>query len=613
MLSELGTLCLAMVVGFSCAQWISAFWGEVTVKPRLQALAANCARMQFVFTTGAFATLITAYGLSDFSLLNVYMNSHTQMPLLYKLAGAWGNHEGSLLLWVWVLSFVAALMTYGKSVDGYALGVQGILITIFTIFLWASSNPFVAIPLPPLEGQSLNPLLQDRGLAIHPPFLYGGYVGYSAVFSLAIAAILRGKIDASLMRLWSLLAWSSLTLGIALGSWWAYYELGWGGYWFWDPVENASLMPWLCGAALIHVIRVVEVKGQLKLWALTLALLTFAFSLLGTFLVRSGLISSVHAFANDPERGLIILSILTVIISISFVLLSLRAYRFAGQLPLEYRSREGLMMLNSLLLISGLVTVTWGTLYPLILEGLTGTTVSVGAPYFNQTFVPLMLPLLILAPLGVELAWSGWNVRECARRLAPSLTITCGFMVLVLYLSHPSSFLMWGGLGLGAWLVATSLHYIWRHRTSNMGMSVAHMGVGIFVLGIAGVSLWGDEVSGTLKRGDNLTLQGQTYHLRDVVQGDGPNYRYERAFLEVGGETLTPEKRLYLPQETLLSETAIATNGIINVYAILGAYQGDERWAFKLLYHPLVPWIWWGWALMSLGAVISLWKNRRRQ
>ncbi len=623
MLSEVGYFSLAMALGFAVFQFISPLWGGLRQDNRWHKLAIISARLQFFFVSAAFITLITAYVTCDFSLLNVFMNCHTHMPLLYRFAGAWGNHEGSMLLWVWILSLMGFAMTFLKSnpslVRG-AISIQGLMCVIFIAFLWWGADPFLTLPFTPHEGQSLNPLLQDRGLAIHPPMLYLGYVGFSAVFSFAIAGLWLKKLDkdwAVAVRPWALFSWACLTLGIALGSWWAYYELGWGGWWFWDPVENASLMPWLAGTALIHTLRVMEMKGQLRGWSVLLALLTFAFSLLGTFLVRSGLISSVHAFATDPHRGIIILAIIAFLVGGGFLLYALRLPRNSNSTPLQFMSREGAITINSLLLFAGLLTVTWGTLYPLMLEAISSKTVSVGAPYFNATVVPMLFPVLLLIPLGMELTWGQSSFKRALEKALHTFTPTMAIGVIILYFIDPQPVVSIIAASLALWLVVSSLYYgIRQGFMAQLPMILGHIGLGVTILGIAISTAWQQESNVTLTLGETTELQGYTFRLDDITQGNGPNYLYEKAQIAVLKNDqqvtlLMPEKRLYLPQESMQTETAIYTNGLINLYGVLGSHLGHKAWAIRLHYHPMVSWIWWGAALMALAAFLALRRRMR--
>ncbi|MDZ4322515.1 MAG: cytochrome c-type biogenesis CcmF C-terminal domain-containing protein [Alphaproteobacteria bacterium] len=640
MIGEIGNLFLALALGFLAVQVGASFWGVQRENSRYLILGKAAAYMQGILILTAFITLMLAFLFCDFSLLTVVLNDHTQLPWYYRLGASWGNHEGSLLLFVLILSLVAvalSLFLKDPSFRARTLTFQGLLIFCFLVFLLMTSNPFTLLPFPLPEGQSLNPLLQDKSLMIHPPFLYLGYVGFSAPFSLALAALWgksEGEAWATLTRPWALFAWAALTIGITLGSWWAYYELGWGGWWFWDPVENASLMPWLAGTALLHVLR----TNAFYRWSLLLSLLTFGFSLLGTFLVRSGLIASVHSFAQDPERGLFILSLIGGIMGFSLFLWVWRSPRFkhikkeidAPRLdrgvqedsrwiprssrgtskqtitPVNLFSRKGLLFLNSLLLFVGLITLCFGTLYPLLSEGLWNETVAVGAPYFNQTLLPLLLPALLLIPVGALLREENTSLFQL---LILPLTAGLGAIVFLLYIYYPLSLGTILGCGLAIWVLTGSLEAFFKGRL-RLGPTLAHVGVALSLLGISvGSGLRVDEAK-ILGLNESLTIGSKTLTLQDVTEGKTPTYLYEKATLVSGENILTPEKRLYQPQNSLLSETAILTNGFSDLYVILGPYQGEKRWLFRASLIPLAPWIWIGGFLMAVGALISLLRRK---
>lgn len=607
MLGELGNLFIALAIGFAVVQVGASFWGVQTRSARYLILGKTAAFMQGLFVAAAFLTLMIAFFICDFSLLSVALHDHTQLPWYYRLAASWGHHEGSLLFFVVVLSGLAvALAAFLKNdyVRARTLTFHGLLILCFLLFLWLTSNPFTLLPFSLPEGQSLNPILQDKSLLIHPPFLYLGYVGFSAPFSLALAALwgrMEGEEWVRLTRPWVLFAWSFLTLGITLGSWWAYYELGWGGWWFWDPVENASLMPWLAGTALLHVLR----TQSFYRWGLLLSLLTFGFSLLGTFLVRSGLIASVHSFAQDPERGMFFLYLLGGIMGLSLFLWTWRSPNFKST-PLKPFSRKGLLLLNSLLLMAALISLCFGTLYPLLSEGIWGEKVAVGAPYFNQTLVPLLVPSFLLIPLAALLE----DTPSFFRLLILPLTASLGALVFSLYIY--STLPLWNllGIALAIWVLVGSIEACAQKRL-KFGPTLAHMGVAISLLGISvGSGLRQDETQ-ILQPKESLTVGSQTLTLKEVVQGKESNYLYERATLVSDGNILTPEKRLYQPQNSLLSETAISTNGFSDLYIILGPYQGENSWLIRASIIPLAPWIWIGGLLMAAGAFVSLLSRKR--
>jgi cytochrome c-type biogenesis protein CcmF len=607
MLSELGNFFLYMALGFAGVQILASFWGVIKNNNKFQILGRSSAFLQGGFLSATFLTLILAFFVCDFSILTVALHDHTQLPWYYRMAATWGNHEGSLLLFVLILSgmgvALAALLP-NSSMRAPTLTIQGLLTLLFLLFLLITSNPFVALPFSLPEGKSLNPLLQDQGLLVHPPLLYLGYVGFSAPFSLAMAALWKGEEAetwAALVRPWVLFAWSTLTIGITLGSWWAYYELGWGGWWFWDPVENASLMPWLAATALLHTLR----SGGLYRWSLFLSLLTFGLSLLGTFLVRSGLITSVHSFAQDPTRGLFILSLLGGIMGMGLFMWTWKAPRLQSP-QLELFSRQGLLLLNSLLLCVGLATVLLGTLYPLISDGLWGEKVAVGAPYFERTFIPLMIPLFLLIPFGALL-------RDKDESLFPllltPLTAALGGAVFVFYLFNSPS--LWAVIGIvtALWVFVGTVIAFLKKRLS-LGPTLAHIGVAITLLGVSVAGGFRMDETRILGLQEHLEVGGTKLTLRDVQYGKGSTYTYERATLNYSGGILTPEKRLYQPQDSLLSETAIQSNGLRDLYVILGPYEGENRWLIRASIIPLAPWIWIGGIFMALGATFSLMKRK---
>ncbi len=614
MFSELGHFFLAFALGFGSVQVIASFLGSLvhaSVKAsrrKWQTLGRVAAYLQGGCMGLAYLTLIGAFYFCDFSLLTVVLHDHTQLPWYYRCAATWGNHEGSLLLFVCILSGVSVVFAafLQGPIRARALVFQGLLLVLFLAFLLMTSNPFVALPFALAEGQSLNPLLQDKGLLIHPPLLYLGYVGFSAPFSLALAALWGGESQkewTNFVRPWVLLAWGFLTAGITLGSWWAYYELGWGGWWFWDPVENVSLMPWLAGTALLHTL----LTAKLYRFSLFFSLLTFVLSLFGTFLVRSGLITSVHSFAQSPGRGLFILSLIGMIAGFSFFMWVWRAPRLTGQ-PLDLFSREGSLFLNSLLLSVGLATLILGTLYPLWSEGMGWGTLSVGAPYFERTFIPLMLPLLLLIPLGSLLRH---RQEALLPLLATPLTATLGALVLSLYFLYPTSLLAFTGIILGVWIMTGTSYAFFRKRLSS-GAFLAHMGVAVSLLGVSGGGGFRKDETQVLGLLDTMNKGGINLTLAHVHQGRASTYLYERAKITYPGGVLTPEKRLYQPQNSLLSETAIGTNGLRDLYVTLGPYQGANRWLIRASLIPLAPWIWIGGALMVLGAGVSFFSGRNR-
>ena len=643
MIAELGQFALALALIVAVAQSIVPLVGAARGDAALTAFARPAAYVQLAAVAAAFIALTHAYVTSDFSVVSVARNTHTSMPFLYRLTGVWGNHEGSMLLWILILAIMsAAVASFGANLpDGLrarVLAVQGMIGVAFLTFILFTSNPFTRQFPAPLDGRELNPLLQDPGLAFHPPWLYLGYVGFSVAFSFAVAALIEGKVDpawARWVRPWTLFAWLSLTIGIALGSWWAYYELGWGGWWFWDPVENASFMPWLIGAALLHSAVVVEKRDALKSWTILLALIAFSFSLIGTFLVRSGVLTSVHAFAVDPARGVFILMILFAAIGGSLALYAWRAPALKAGGLFQPLSREGALVLNNLLLATGAATVLLGTLYPLFLDVLDAGKVSVGPPYFNSTFVPLMVPLVAAMAVGPLLSWKRADIAGAISRLAVAGIATVAVIGIVLYASGGTGFLAAVGLGLAAWLFIGTLIELaerlrlfraplaesferWRHLPrSALGMSVAHGGLAIAIAGMTASSLVQAEQILAMRAGEVVTMRGYDLRFEGIVQANGPNYQAERARFIVtsGGKpvtVLTPERRFYPVQRQQTTEAAIHTTGLADLYVVVGDSDGKGAWTVRLYHNPLVPWIWAGCLIMALGGGLSLTDRRLR-
>ena len=643
MIIELGHFALILASLVGVVQMFLPAYGVHRDDPRLVAVAAPSAVTQFCLVAIAFLSLTYAYVTSDFSVENVWANSHSAKPLIYKIAGVWGNHEGSMLLWVLILAlFGAAVALFGgnlpASFRARVLCVQAALGTAFLFFILLTSNPFTRLVPAAVEGQGLNPILQDPALSFHPPFLYTGYVGFSMAFSFAIAALWEGRIDAAWarwVRPWTLLAWMTLTIGIAMGSWWAYYTLGWGGWWFWDPVENASFMPWLAGTALLHSAAVMEKREALKIWTILLAILTFSLSLMGTFLVRSGILTSVHAFAVDPKRGVVILAILGIFIGGSLVLYAWRAPKLkAGGLFLPI-SREGALVVNNVLLTTATATVLIGTLYPLGLEAVTGSKISVGAPYFDMTFVPLMVPLLMALPFGALLAWKRGDLRAAAQRLSAAFfgALVVGAVAMALVRRGP--WLAPAAIALGAWVIFGAL-VEWATRIkafsvpldealrrarnlprSAYGMLFAHAGVGVVVLGITATSAWRSEAVQVLAPGSSLALAG--YDLTFVGSGPqrGPNYqetvgqisvtRYGRAVA-----TLLPSKRIYDAPRQATTQAAILNALSGDLYVVLGDQVENGGYVVRAYFHPLVRLIWIGALIMAFGGLMSILDRRLR-
>lgn len=642
MLVEAGHFALALALGLSLIQFIVPLWGARANDPVLMSVAPTTALAVLACVAFAFVALTVAYVTSDFSVLNVVENSHSTKPLIYKVSGVWGNHEGSMLLWVLILSFFGGIVAIARDsiparLQANTLAIQAAITLAFLAFILTTSNPFDRVVPAPADGQDLNPLLQDLGLAIHPPLLYVGYVGFSISFAFACAALIDGRIDAvwaRIVRPWTLTAWAFLTLGIAMGSYWAYYELGWGGWWFWDPVENASLMPWLAGTALVHSTVVMEKRDSLKVWTILLAILTFSLSLLGTFLVRSGVLTSVHSFAVDPERGTFILGILVVFIGGSLALFAWRAPRLQQGGVFAPISREGALVLNNLFLATACATVFIGTLYPLALEVMTGEKISVGEPFFNLTFVPLIVPLLLLLPFGQTLAWKRGNLLGAAQRLYAALGLSLLLTIVVFAFTHDGPVAAPLGIGLGTFLILGSLNEIvtrswakggdWavmRRKAfglprSAWGSAIAHAGVGLTVIGIAATA-WDVETLGTLRSGERLGVGPYEARLERIVPRREANFREDVATLTIlrGGQelgTVDTMKRLYVTRGMPTTEAGIMTRGLSQIYVSLGEIQPDGSLGMRLYYKPLVLLIWLGAVVMAAGGALSLTDRRMR-
>ncbi|MCC6982757.1 MAG: heme lyase CcmF/NrfE family subunit [Bauldia sp.] len=644
MFAELGHYALVLAFVLAAVQAGVGYWGATRGDGRLMSIAPSAALMQLLFIGFAFAVLVRAYVTSDFSLLNVVENSHSAKPLVFKIAGTWGNHEGSMLLWVLILAlFGASVAAFGanlpQKLKTLVLSVQGLIAAAFLLFVILTSNPFTRILPAPFEGNDLNPLLQDIGLAIHPPLLYLGYVGCSIAFAFAVAALIDGRIDAAWarwVRPWTLAAWLFLTAGIAMGSYWAYYELGWGGWWFWDPVENASFMPWLAATALLHSALVMEKRDALKIWTILLAILTFSLSLLGTFLVRSGVLTSVHAFASDPTRGVFILALLVFFIGGSLALFALRAPALAPGGIFAPISREGALVLNNMLLTAACATVLVGTLYPLALEALTGRLISVGPPFFNLTFGPLMIPLLLLVPFGPLLAWKRGDVYAAGQRLVFAFGAAILAALAAAALTGARGVLAILGIGLAAWLVAgaltepafraklfqaplgDSLRRAYGFPRSVWGTMFAHLGLGVALFGIVASTAWQTETVAAMRPGgESIQVAGRTVVLDSILPRNGPNYSEtvaRFAVTDAGGRQifLEPAKRVYAVRGTPTTESDIATIGFSQLYFSVGDILMDGTTTVRIYWKPLVTLIWIGPLFMILGGLLSLSDRRLR-
>jgi len=643
-IAEIGHYALMLALGLALIQGAMPIVGARSGDPALMSIAGPTAVAQFAFVALSFAALAACYVSSDFSVLNVYENSNSAMPLMYRLTSVWGNHEGSMMLWILILAFFGALVAaFGTNLPvklkANALAVQAWIAAAFQLFILTTSNPFLRIVDAPLEGRDLNPVLQDPGLAFHPPLLYVGYVGFSIAFSFAIAALLEGRIDAAWarwVRPWVLVAWMCLTLGIAGGSYWAYYELGWGGYWFWDPVENASLMPWLAGTALLHSAVVMEKRGALKVWTILLAILAFSLSLIGTFLVRSGVLTSVHAFATDPRRGIFILAILVAFIGGALALYAWRAPLLKQGGLFAPISREGALVLNNLFLTCACATVFVGTLYPLALEALTGAKISVGPPFFNATFVPLFLPLLLAMPFGPLLGWKRGDLLGAAQRLVAAAIIAAIGIAAGFALQHGGPVLAPFGVGLAIFVMAGALIDI-AERTmilrvpfgaalrraaglprSAWGTAVAHFGIGVTLLGIVAVTAWGSERIASVRPGGTIDIAHYRLSFDGLFNRPGPNYRDVVGRFTVrrtNGDLLgvmEPSRRTFPSRNMATTEAALMRRGVSQLYLSLGDPNPDGSVPVRLYFKPQVLLIWLGALIMFVGGGLSLSDRRLR-
>jgi len=637
MIAELGHFALILALAVAIFQVIVPMVGAARGWSGWIEAARPAALAQFGLIGISFAALTVAFVTSDFSVALVYENSHTAKPMIYKISGVWGNHEGSMLLWVLILSlFGAAVAVFDANLPpklrARVLAVQAAIGMSFLAFILFTSNPFLRMASPPFNGRDLNPLLQDPGLAFHPPFLYLGYVGLSMAFSFAVAALIEGRVDAAWarwVRPWTLAAWIFLTIGIGLGSWWAYYELGWGGFWFWDPVENASFMPWLIAAALLHSAIVVEKREVLKSWTILLAIMAFGFSLIGTFIVRSGVITSVHSFASDPERGVFILLILGVFLGGALTLFTFRAPAMQARGAFAPVSREGALVLNNILLAVSAFVVFVGTMWPLVAEMLWDRKLSVGAPFFEQAFTPFMVALAIILPLGAILPWKRGRLARVLYPLRGALVLTGAVMALIFAVSTGRSALAVIGGGLGVWLVGGAVADLWlrtgssgfarlrRLPRADWGKAVAHAGLGVTFIGISLLMAWQVEDIRVAHIGETFRVSAYDITLTEVDERPGPNYQATVATMKVTRDSrqvaaLYPEKRVYPVQAMPTTEAAIQNGMFRDLYLVIGDTQPDGGWAVRTYIKPFASWIWLGVALMALGGCISLSDRRYR-
>ena len=643
MIAESGHYALVLALALALIQSVVPLIGARLGDAALMNVARSTALAQLLFVGVSFTALVMLHVNSDFSVANVYENSHSMKPLLYKITGVWGNHEGSMLLWVLILALFGGLVaSFGNnlplSLRAHVLAVQAWVAGAFYLFILVTSNPFLRIVNPPIEGRDLNPVLQDIGLAVHPPMLYLGYVGFSISFSFAIAALLAGRIDAAWARWgrpWTLVAWIFLTLGIAMGSYWAYYELGWGGWWFWDPVENASLMPWLAGTALLHSALVMEKRNALKVWTILLSILTFSLSLLGTFLVRSGVITSVHAFATDPTRGVFILLILCLFIGGSLALFAGRSTSLKQGGLFAPISREGALVLNNLLLTVACAVVLFGTLYPLAMEMLADFKMSVGAPFYNLSFAPLFALLLLAVPFGPMLAWKRGDLLGVMQRLLAAGVAGLVVVAIVWAWVRGGSALAPLAIGLGVFVIAGAvtdlvertglvrlpfasvLHRARGLPRSAWGTAFAHAGLGVALIGIVCETTWNSEYIATMKPNEVAHVAGYDLKLDGLFQRQGPNYREMIAEFKISrdGEAvtvMTPSKRSFTTRGSSTTEAALLTRGASQLYVSLGDATAEGAIAVRIYHKPLVLLIWWGPVLMAIGGVLSLSDRRLR-
>jgi cytochrome c-type biogenesis protein CcmF len=637
MIPELGHFALILALFVSIVQGVMPLVGAHRGHGDWMRLARPSAQVFFLLIAVSFGCLAYAFMANDFSVLYVAQHSNSQLPDIYRFAAVWGGHEGSLLLWAmmaatWGLGVALFSRQLPLDMVSRVLGVLGLLNVGFLLFILTTSSPFTRLLPGAPDGKDLNPLLQDPGLVFHPPMLYMGYVGFSVAFAFAIAALLSGRLDAAWARWsrpWTTAAWIFLTLGIALGSWWAYYELGWGGWWFWDPVENASFMPWLVGTALIHSLAVTEKRGSFKNWTIVLAISAFSLSLLGTFLVRSGVLTSVHAFATDPKRGIFILAFMCVVVGGSLALFAWRAPKVyqGGQFALV--SRETLLLLNNIGLLTAAACVLLGTLYPLVVDTLGLGKISVGPPYFNAVFAPLMVPLLMLLPFGPMARWKESTVKELISRLSPALVLAVIVGVAVPIAMGRFSAYAALGIALAAWIFFAAVLHIWRQTRAGKvsaprsfwGMHLAHMGISVFVVGVTLVNGYQTERDVRMAPGDTVSLGGYTFRFLGVDEVPGPNYKAMRGTVEVQQdgkaiETLHPEKRHYLSSAMPMTEAAIDAGLTRDLYVALGepldGIGPTASWSVRVYHKPFVDWIWGGCLLMALGGLLAAADKRYR-
>ncbi|MEI6611648.1 heme lyase CcmF/NrfE family subunit [Polynucleobacter sp.] len=631
MIPEIGHFALILALCVSIIQGVLPLIGAQQGRREWLVLARPATQISFLLLAISFGVLAWCFYVNDFSVLYVAEHSNSQLPTVYRLGAVWGGHEGSLLLWIFLLTgWAFAVAQLSKTLDEFmvarVLGVLGLVATGLLLFVLGTSNPFERLLPAAQDGRSLNPLLQDPGLVFHPPMLYMGYVGFSVAFAFAIASLLSGKLDAAWARWsrpWTTTAWIFLTLGIALGSWWAYYELGWGGWWFWDPVENASFMPWLIGTALIHSLVVTEKRGGFKNWTVLLAIMAFSMSLLGTFLVRSGVLTSVHAFATDPRRGIFILLLLSLVVGSSLFLYALRAPKSTLGGKFSLLSRETLILMGNVFFVVAAGSVLLGTLYPLLIDALNLGKISVGPPYFNAVFVPIMVPVLFLMAVGPWASWKTTDLKTLLKRLWIAAVVA--FIAAIAIPSLMGEFTILTALGflLAFWVIASGVLQIIRQckvgmpTRSFIGMQLGHMGIAVFVIGVTMVGAYQEEKDVRMAPGDTVTVGGYQIRLMGVGPAQGPNYQAMRGTFELvrNGkvqELMYPEKRNYDSSTMPMTEAAIDAGLTRDIYVSLGEPLEGNAWAVRVYYKPFVDWIWGGCLLMALGGLFAVMDKRYR-
>jgi len=627
MLIEIGHFALVLALIFSILLVVLPSIGIYQNKSSLAQLSKPLVWGQCFWIIVAFLVLMNAFLTNDFSVKYVAENSNTQLPILYKASAVWGAHEGSLLLWVFILSLWSiAVSIFSKQIPSNLLNliliVLGAVSFGFLLFLLYTSNPFERLMIPPLEGRELNPLLQDFGLAVHPPMLYMGYVGLSVPFAFVISALIRGQLDSSWLRWtrpWTLISWAFLTVGIILGSWWAYYELGWGGWWFWDPVENASFMPWLLGTALLHSLIIVEKRKSLQAWVLLLSILAFLLSVVGTFLVRSGILTSVHTFALDPSRGIYILAFTALLGGYSLILFGAKSKKYFDNNYFTFFSKEGSILINNILMVVVCSTVFLGTIYPLLVEALTNNKISVGEPYYNSTVIPIMIPAILVMGIGPILSWGKEDKSKTFKKILPSILLTTILTIFIFLIYQSYSIVGIAGIILAFWIISNNLLIlIKKNKNYSIGMIIAHLGIGLLILGITGSSVWQEEKITRMKIDSETKIEKYNIVFEKINEIRGPNYVALQGNFLVYDEKrqiisrLKPENRFYPITNNFTTEASIHTNLFRDLYIVLGEGNLNDGWVVRIYYNPLVIWIWIGSLVIFIGGIVSMNINLRK-